>query len=38
MLIVHSVKKQVNIMLNVNRNPKDYSRNGEKGRGCYVIG
>ena len=24
---------KVNMMLNVNRNPKAYSRNGEKGRG-----
>ena len=29
---------KVNMMLNVNRNPKAYSRNGEKGRGCYVVG
>ena len=29
----------VNMMLNVNRNPKAYSRNGEKGRGGgYLIG
>ena len=26
----------VNMMLNVNRNPKAYSRNGEKGRGGVI--
>ena len=29
---------KVNMMLNVNRNPKAYSRNGEKGKVCYVVG
>ena len=39
----HSSLCKVNMMLNVNRNPKAYSKNGEKGRGVlcgeeYICG